>query len=59
MKPTIDISNLSAEEFVEYMRELDRKTTCPCVGCTKCQIRMQRHECQAYQEWAHRHIVNG
>ena len=59
MKPTIDISNLSAEEFVEYMRELDKKNTCPCVGCVKCQIRMQRHECKAYQEWAHRHIVNG
>lgn len=49
---TIDISNISAEEFVEAMRELDRKTTCPCVGCEKCQVRMQRHECEAYKEWA-------
>jgi hypothetical protein len=59
MKPTIDISNISSEEFVEAMRELDKKSTCPCVGCEKCQVRMQRHECKAYQEWVHKHVVNG
>lgn len=56
---TIDISNMSSEEFVEYMHELDKKNTCPCVGCDKCQVRMQRHECQAFKDWAFRHIVKG
>lgn len=59
MKETIDISNISSEEFVEVMRELDRKSTCPCVGCEKCQVRMQRHECKDYQAWVKRHVTNG
>lgn len=51
MDKTIDVSNISAEEFVEAMRELDRKTTCPCIGCMKCQVRSQKHECADYQSW--------
>lgn len=59
MKPTIDISSCSTEEFIEHMRELDKKSTCPCVRlrCEKCQIRMQRHECEEYQEWVRRFVV--
>lgn len=56
-KEFIDISNISTEEFVEHMRELDRKSKCPCVGCEKCQIRMQRHECKEYQDWVRRYVT--
>jgi len=55
----IDVSDLTNEEFVEHMRELDRQSRCPCVGCEKCAVRMQRHECQDYQRWVHRYVING
>ena len=55
----IDISNMTSVEFAEYMHKLDMENRCPCVGCEKCQIRMQRHECKEYQRWAKRHIVRG
>ena len=58
-KHFIDISNMTSEEFAEYMHQLDMENRCPCVGCEKCQVRMQRHECEAYQKWAKRHIVRG
>lgn len=57
MEPTIDISNCSTEEFVEHMRELDRKSTCPCIGCENCAVRMQRHQCDAYKEWVKRYVL--
>ena len=55
----IDVTDLTNEEFVEHMRELDRQSRCPCVGCEKCAVRMQRHECQDYQRWVHRYVING
>ena len=55
----IDITDMTNEEFVEHMRELDRQSRCPCVGCEKCAVRMQRHECQDYQKWVHRYVING
>lgn len=55
----IDITDMTNEEFVEHMRELDRQSRCPCVGCEKCAVRMQRHECQDYQHWVRRYVVNG
>lgn len=54
---TIDISNIETDEFVEHMRALDKSSSCPCVGCEKCQMRMQRHECKEYQDWVHRYVV--
>ena len=55
----IDVSNLTSEEFVQAMHDLDEQNTCPCVRCEKCQVRMQRHECDAFKKWAFRHIVKG
>ena len=56
-KKFIDVSNMTSEEFVEHMRELDRQSRCPCVGCEKCQVRMQRNECDAYQKWVRRYVI--
>lgn len=55
----IDVTDLTNEEFVEHMRELDRQSRCPCVGCEKCAVRMQRHECEDYQRWVRRYVING
>lgn len=49
----IDISNV--DDFVETMHELDQQTGCPCIGCGKCQIKMQRHQCDAYLKWVGRY----
>lgn len=56
-KKFIDVSNMTSEEFVEHMRELDKQSQCPCVGCEKCQVRMQRHECNDYQKWVKRYGI--
>lgn len=54
----IDVSNIEDSEFVEHMRALDKESKCPCVGCEKCAVRMQRHICEDYQRWVDRY-VNG
>lgn len=54
---TIDVSNMSEEEFVIHMRELDRKSRCPCAGCEEqC---TNRSECDKYREWVRRFVLNG
>ena len=54
---TIDVSNMSEEEFVIHMRELDKKSRCPCNGCTEqC---ANRSECDKYREWVRRYVLNG
>lgn len=55
----IDVTNMTEDQFVAHMRELDKQSRCPCIGCEKCQVRMQRHECDAYQRWVRRYVVNG
>jgi hypothetical protein len=60
MKPTIDISNISDQEFIEHMRRLDIESRCPCAGCTKeCDQMAQRSECDQYQKWMQRYVLNG
>lgn len=48
----IDISNIPYEEYKKHMRQLQEKSTCPCVYCDpSCDRASTKSICERYQEW--------